>query len=223
MRTVGSSREVTWPVIRRAGIELLYRHGFEAMNLRQLAKAAGLKGGGSLYNYFESKEDFLFRLMCEVMEEILAELEDNVGPVAAPVERVKTFVEFHIKWHTGRREETFISHMEMRSLAPERYDFYVGLRKRYEDFVARMIQAGCKSGDFSVPDVHVVTQSILSMLTSVCYWYRPGGRISPKRLIDIHVQMVLAILRSGDLPAHEQPPAGRGAERRASAADRIDR
>lgn len=209
MRTVGSSREVTWPVIRRAGIQLLYRHGFEAMNLRQLAKAAGLKGGGSLYNYFESKEDFLFRLMCEVMEEILAELEENVGPVTAPLERMKTFVEFHIQWHTGRREETFISHFEMRSLSPERYKFYVGLRKRYEDFVAKIIAAGCRSGDFSVPDVHVVTQSILSMLTSVCYWYRPGGRIGQKRLIDIHVGMVLAMLTLGNLPARERPAKGR--------------
>lgn len=197
MRTVGSSREATWPVIRKAGIELLYRHGFEAMNLRQLAKAAGLKGGGSLYNYFDSKEDFLFRLMCEIMEEILAELEENVGPVSEPVEKVKTFVEFHIRWHTGRREETFISHMEMRSLSSERYAIYVGLRKRYEDFVVKMISAGCKSGDFSVPDVQVVTQSILSMLTSISSWYKPGGRVSQKRLIEIHIQMVLAILKSG--------------------------
>lgn len=96
MRTVGSSREVTWPAIRRAGIQQLCRHGFEAMNLRELAKIAGPKGGGSLYNYFDSKGNFLFRLMCGVMEEILAELEKNVGPVTAPVERMKAFVESHI-------------------------------------------------------------------------------------------------------------------------------
>ncbi len=123
MRTVGSSRELTWPAIRKAGIELLYRHGFEAMKLRELAKEAGLKGGGSLYNYFESKEDFLFRIMCEIMDEILVELEETVGLVQGDTARVKAFVEFHIKWHTGRRAETLISHMEMRSLSPERYRF----------------------------------------------------------------------------------------------------
>jgi AcrR family transcriptional regulator len=195
MRTVGSSREATWPAIRKAGITLLYRHGFEAMNLRELAREAGLKGAGSLYNYFGSKEDFLFRIMCEIMEEILVELEEHVDPVQGVVERVKAFVEFHIRWHTNRREETFISHMEMRSLPAERYKFYVGLRKKYEAFVARLIVAGCKSGEFSVPDVHVLTQSILSMLTSICNWYHAGGRVSQKRLIEIHQQMVLAMLR----------------------------
>jgi AcrR family transcriptional regulator len=195
MRTVGSSREVTWPAIRKAGIELFYRHGFEAMNLRELAREAGLKGAGSLYNYFDSKEDFLFRIMCEIMDEIMVELEDNVGPVQGVVERVKAFVEFHIRWHTTRREETFISHMEMRSLPQARYRAYVALRKKYETFVAKLISAGCKSGDFSVPDVHILTQSILSMLTSISRWYHVGGRVSQKRLIEIHQQMVLAMLR----------------------------
>jgi len=199
MRTVGSSREVTWPAIRKAGIELLYRHGFEAMNLRELAHEAGLRGAGSLYNYFGSKEDFLFRIMCEIMEEILAELEENVGPVEGVVERTNAFVEFHIRWHTNRREETFISHMEMRSLSPKRYKSYVGLRKKYESFVTKLISAGCRSGDFSVTDVHIFTQSILSMLTSICNWYHVGGRVSQKRLIEVHQQMVLAMLRSGQL------------------------
>ncbi len=197
MRTVGSTREVTWPAIRNAGIELLYRHGFEAMNLRELAREAGLRGAGSLYNYFGSKEEFLFRIMCEIMEEILLELEQSVGPVQGAVERLNAFVEFHIRWHTTRRQETFISHMEMRSLPPERYKSYVGLRKKYETFVAKLISAGCRSGDFSATDVHILTQSILSMLTSICNWYHIGGRVSQKRLIEIHQQMVLAMLRSG--------------------------
>lgn len=197
MRTAGSSREVTWSAIRQAGIELLYQHGFEAMNLRELAHKAGLKGAGSLYNYFGSKEDFLFRIMCEIMEEILTELEQNVGPVQGEVEQIKAFVEFHIRWHTTRREETFISHMEMRSLPPAHYKTYVTLRKRYESFVARLIAAGSKSGEFSVPDAHIVTQSLLAMLTSISSWYRVGGRVSQKRLIEIHQQMVLAMLRAG--------------------------
>lgn len=197
MRTVGSSREVTWPAIRKAGIDLLYRHGFEAMNLRKLAQESGLKGAGSLYNYFGSKEEFLFRIMCEIMEEILAELEENVEPVQGEVERIKAFVEFHIRWHTTRREETFISHMEMRSLPAARYKTYVALRKKYESFVARLVVSGCESGVFSVPDTHIFTQSLLAMLTSISNWYRVGGRVSQKRLIEVHQQMVLAMLRSG--------------------------
>ena len=53
MRKSGATREVTWPLIRKAAIDLLYTHGFNVMNLRQLSGAAGLQAG-SLYNYFNS-------------------------------------------------------------------------------------------------------------------------------------------------------------------------
>ena len=205
MRTVGSSREMTWSVIREAGIDLIYQHGFEAMNLRELARAAGLKGAGSLYNYFSSKQDLLFRIMCEVMEDILAELEENIGPVQGAAPRMLAFVAFHIRWHTARRKETLISHTEMRSLPSERYQHYVGLRKKYEQFVMQLIVDGCKSGDFSVPDVPIFTQSILSMLTSVCTWYRLDGRASQKHLIAIHQQMVLAMCSSSVASLLAQP------------------
>lgn len=201
MRTVGSSRGATWPMIRRAGIDLLSKHGFEGMNLRDLARAAGLQGGGSLYNYFSSKEGFLFRLMCEVMEEILSDLEASVGPMEDPIQRMRAFVEFHIKWHTERRKETFIGNMEIRSLSEERRAVYVGLRKRYEDFVANIISTGCERGVFSVPDVKVATFGLLSMLTGVCYWFRPTGRLSQRRLIDIHTVMVLSLLNAGPMPS----------------------
>lgn len=212
MRKAGSSREATWPMICRAGVDLLYRHGFEAMNLRELAKAAGFRGKGSLYNYFESKEDFLFILMCDVMEEILRDLESNVGPVEGPLERMKAFVRFHIEWHTARREETFISHMEMRSLKPEHYATYIALRKRYEQFFADIIVAGCRSGEFRVSDVPVIVQSTLSMLTSVCNWYHRGGRVSQEELVAIHVRMVLAILNVDAVAESRQLSASRKTE-----------
>jgi len=214
MRTTGSTWETTWPIIRAAGIDLIFLHGFEAMNLRQLSKAAGFKGGGSLYNYFASKEDFLFRLMSEVMEEILAEIGTRIDDSASPLERLKCFVRFHINWHTARRKETFISHMEMRSLTPKRYKAYVLLRKQYEKHFIKIILDGCKTGDFAVFNANIVTQSVLSMLTSVCYWYNSAGPVGQDELIDQHTQMVLAILtRSVKSSASSLPrPAGKIAQ-----------
>lgn len=195
MRTVGTSRETRWPLIRKAGIELLYRHGFEGMNLRELSRNAGLKAG-SLYNYFDSKEDFLFRILCEIMNEILDDLEKHLGPIEGAEERILAFVEFHICWHTGRRAETFVSRMEMRSLSPDHYKLYVGLRKKYERYVMDVISDGCKGGEFLISDVHVATQSIITMLTGASSWYHLDKKVSQSQLIVMHQKMVLAMLRS---------------------------
>ena len=174
MRTVGSNREITWPIIRKASIDLIYQHGFEAMNLRDLAHAAGLKGAGSLYNYFGSKQDLLFRIMCEVMEDIQAELEQNINPVQCAASRMRIFIAFHIRWHSARRKETRISHPEMPSLPPERYQQYVRSAQKI-----RAVRHAADRGWLQKRRLfcarRTYTQSILSMLASVCKWYHLDG------------------------------------------------
>jgi AcrR family transcriptional regulator len=181
-------------MIRRAGIELIARHGFEAMDLRTLSKAAGLRGGGSLYNYFKSKEGFLFRLMSEVMEEILADFATHVAGIEDPAAKLVKFVEFHIEWQTTRREETFVSNMEIRSLSPKRRKAYIAMRRHYEDLVADIISAGCKAGLFKVADVRIAAFSMLGMLTGVSTWYHADGRLSKKKLINIYTRQVVSML-----------------------------
>ena len=48
--------------IREAGVRLIYEHGYEGMNLRQLADAVGIQAG-SLYNHIHTKQDLLFELV----------------------------------------------------------------------------------------------------------------------------------------------------------------
>lgn len=55
-RTSGSSGPATFEAIRKAGLRLIYRYGYEAMTLRQLAGEIGLVQG-SLYNHIATKQD----------------------------------------------------------------------------------------------------------------------------------------------------------------------
>jgi AcrR family transcriptional regulator len=163
------------------------------MRLRALAAAAGLQAA-SLYNYFTSKEEFLFRLMCDIMEEILADLRKTVDPAGDPRRELLRFVAFHIRWHTERRDETFVSRMEMRSLSKPHYSAYVALRHQYEDVLQQIIEAGNRRGMFKVMDVQVATLSILAMLTDICNWFTPSGRLEDQ-LIAAYADLVLAMLR----------------------------
>jgi len=208
-RTEKSKGEATWASIRNSGIKLIYKYGYAAMNLRQLAVEAGLRPG-SLYNYFQSKEEFLFRLLCEIIEEILADFERTVGPVTtSPVDRLLSFVEFHIRWHTERRVETFIGFMEMRSLSKARYLKYVALRKRYEDYVTDILTQGMKAGQFSIRDPRVTAFAIIAMLTGTCQWYRKNGRLAQSELIDIYKDIVLKITGSAGETLRRSPRASR--------------
>lgn len=205
-RPPNADAKATWRTIRNAGIKLLSEHGFEAMNLRQLAAASGLKTG-SLYNYFDSKSQFLSMIMCEIIETILEDFERSVDPVQDPIERLRKFVEFHIGWHTVRRAETFIGFMEMRNLSDDDYKKYTSLRKRYEDYVTDILARGVKAGCFEVTDARVTTFVLLGMLTAASTWYRRSGRLNQQQLVTLHAELVFKMLGVIAQPASAPKPA----------------
>lgn len=189
-RTTGSSGAKTSEAIRKAGIKRIYAHGFEAMKLRDLAADVGIQAG-SLYNYIHQKEDFLFELLREIMNELHDGLNRKLEGASDPLDAMTRFIEFHLKWHTARREEVFIGNMELRSLTPAHRREIVALRKAYEARIEQILEAGAKERHWVVADAKVMTYAIIATLTGVCNWYRPRGRLSQEDLVRIYTEIVL--------------------------------
>lgn len=131
VRTVGSDGAKTMQAIRKAGIKRIYKEGFEAMKLRSLAEDVGIQAG-SLYNYIRNKEEFLFLLLRDVLLELIEGLNKELSNTHDPKDALTRFIDFHLKWHTARKEEVFIGNMELRSLSKLHYREIIELRKDYE-------------------------------------------------------------------------------------------
>ncbi|WP_277874488.1 TetR/AcrR family transcriptional regulator [Rhodococcus sp. SMB37] len=190
---MGSSRDETWRRVRSAGVELLFEHGYEAMNTRQLAEAAELKPG-SLYYYFRSKEEFLYRLLVDLLEEIVADLELELGAIDPDdVEaRLETFVRVLVKWHITRHKETFIASIETRALSRARHESYIELRDRFDSMLHEILRDGTLLSRFDIVELAVTRNSILSMITALSGWYDPHG---PLGLEEITSDFVLLVRR----------------------------
>jgi AcrR family transcriptional regulator len=204
MRKTGTSREATERAMREAGVHLIAKHGYEAMNLRMLAKAVGIQAG-SLYNYISNKQQLLFSLMRAIIEELTAELDASIESVEDPLDRLKIFVKGHVNSHTRRKEEVFIGNMELRSLTPKHYKIIVNLRRAYEQRLIDIIRQGRAKGYFSASDERIAAFAILAMLTGVCTWYSPKGRVPIDRLADLHYAMVLGALGAPQGTAFARP------------------
>jgi len=192
-RPAGVSGADTMRAIRKAAIARIYRHGFEAMNLRDLAADVNLRLG-SLYNHVPQKQEFLAGLLEEIMLDLLQDFSQRMAPLRDPMERLLGFVRFHIEWHTARKEETFIGNMELRSLTPEQYRRIIGLRKDYEAQVRAILSDGQKHGLWKVDDVRITTLALLSLLTGISTWYRDDGRLRQERLIRIYQRLAKRLL-----------------------------
>jgi AcrR family transcriptional regulator len=198
-RTIGSYGPKTQEAIRRAGLRLIFEHGYEAMSLRQLAAEVGIQVG-SLYNHIATKQELLFYLVQDHINELLRQLDLALQGKAEPRDRLRAFVAFHVGYHMSRKREVFIANSELRSLEPRNYEAVVALRSAYEQRLSDILSQGVAAGVFEVVDVQVATFAILSLLTGLCNWYRPGGRLTKEAIIAAHEKLVL----SGVAP--ESPP-----------------
>jgi AcrR family transcriptional regulator len=189
-RTVGSNGPKTAEAVRKAGLRLIFEHGYEAMSLRQLASEIGIQQG-SLYNHISTKQGLLFELIRDHMLELLAALHQALDGLGDPVERLRAFVRFHVTYHLTRKQEVSVVNFELRGLEPKNYKAIIQLRNLYEDYLVSILAQGVAERRIDVADPRVAAFVILAQLTGVCTWYHPNGRLSKDAIVRIHEKMVM--------------------------------
>lgn len=189
-RTLGSVGEKTFEAIRAAGTRLIWQHGFEAMSLRRLAAEVGIQPG-SLYNHFETKQALLYDIVREHMTTLTLRLDEALVGHDAPRDRLVAFAAFHARYHMTRRMQVYVANSELRSLEPENRAEIVALRRAYERRLEAILEAGRDAGVFRIGDLRITTYALISMMTGICEWYRPDGRLAEAELVALHVDMAL--------------------------------
>jgi AcrR family transcriptional regulator len=199
-RTKGSVGSDTEKAIRATAIRLMVSHGYEAMTLRQLAEAVGIQAG-SVYRYYGAKDRLLAEIMIDHMEAVLAALLARLDGMTDPYARLEAFVDFHIRYHIEKQDEVFLAYMELRSLDVGPRDKVIALRASYERVLIDILKDGMADGVFAQRDASVSAYALIAMLTGVCQWYSPGGRLTPDAIVDIHRDLVMRGV------AGDQPPS----------------
>lgn len=187
-RKQGSHSDITGPKIRAAALRLIARHGCAAVSMRQIAAEVGVQAG-ALYNYTPDKQGLLFDLMQSHMQELLTALETAQFAGSAG-ERLEAFTRFHIQFHLPRRDQVFVSYMELRNLNAENFAKIEAMRQVYEDALDGILKQGEADGAFAVADTRITTRAIIAMLTGITNWYRNDGPVAIAEIETIYCDLV---------------------------------
>jgi AcrR family transcriptional regulator len=194
-RTAGSHGPTTAAAIRRAGLRLIFEHGFEATSLRRLAAEVGLRPA-SLYNHIATKQDLLFGLVHAHMLALLAEMEEALAGAHTPEARLRAFLAHHLLYHMDKKREVYVANFELRALEPGNLRIVLGLRREYEARLIGILDEGVRAGVLAFADTHVAAYAMLAMLTGACTWYKPDGRLSKAEMVALHTDLLLAGCRA---------------------------
>ena len=102
--------------ILEAAIDTFAQRGFHHARVSDVARQAGV-ADGTIYLYFKSKDDLLISLFEEKMEQIVATFRAEVNQYESAQERLKCFLELHLKMVAERPALAEVMTVELRQSA----------------------------------------------------------------------------------------------------------
>jgi AcrR family transcriptional regulator len=182
------------PEILEAAAEVFQKKGYHAASLDDVASAANV-WKGSLYHYFDTKEELLLAIVREPAERLLADATAAAAADLPVAEKVRTLIRLH-----GRvLDETFVhAAVYLQEIAGRgRSEEFAEMDRKYVELVGSIIEEGKADGTFAEHlDVRVATFSLIGALNWVVRWYRPGGEATPTviagQIGDVFLQGLLA-------------------------------
>lgn len=146
--------------IVKGAIKVFRKKGFHASSIREIAKEARMSLG-SLYDYIEKKEDILFLVHNEVLDEIYNSMESIAAKHDHPVDQLINVQKGLYELTSKLRDEMLFIYTETKSLERK---YLKEILRRESEFVARyrkLIERGVEQGVFECKNPDLAANIIL--------------------------------------------------------------
>ena len=181
--------------IREAAIARFVELGFAGTGIRQLADDVGITTA-SLYYHINSKDDLLDEIIDSTMGALIEAAELVIAEQLSPADRLAGLVALHVTIHATNGAETIVVDRQLGAMKPAARERAVAQRDRYERLWRKVLKAGVVDGSFLGVEPRLGAQFLLGSCTAVADWYRPGGRLSPKKLASEYVALAALTVRA---------------------------
>jgi AcrR family transcriptional regulator len=152
---------------------LFKEKGYHNTSIKDISNEVGLEGG-ALYYYIKSKEQALFEIGEDAINQLLEGLEKINNTDLSPKEKLKAAIENQINFFINQFHETCVFLIETKALGIEYQQHYLAKRDRYEEIWRKIIRDGIRKGEFKPCNVKLTTFAILGMLNWLVIWFKPG-------------------------------------------------
>jgi TetR/AcrR family transcriptional regulator, cholesterol catabolism regulator len=178
---------------------LFWKNGYDRTSMRDIARYCSM-APGNMYNYFKNKEQILFQVFLEEMDQLISLIKNPKNHPANPVERLKELIRQHVKYTLGQiRTSGLLFDMELRSLSDSNRKKIIQLRDEYEKIMGQIIREGIHTNDFNEIDEKLACYSIASMISRSRIWFSPKGKLSLDEIADFMSSFALKGLTGGKI------------------------
>jgi TetR/AcrR family transcriptional regulator, fatty acid metabolism regulator protein len=138
-----------------AATRVFARRGFYQAKVSEIAREAGV-ADGTIYLYFENKDDILISLFEEQMKLVLSNVRKQVEGAERAVEKIQRFALSHLKLIEQNKDMAEIIQVELRQSSKFMKSYKNEQFAEYLDLIADIVRTGQREGVFKkdiVPDL----------------------------------------------------------------------
>ena len=172
--------------------QLFKEKGYNAVSMRDIAKALGMKAA-SLYNHISGKQELLATLIMEVAYEFTSGMETVLQQRSSPIQKIEQLIEIHIDITVNFSEGLAALNNDWMHLENEDLKAFVAMRESYEANFRTIIKAGIASEEIKPRHPEVILFSMLSTLRTLHIWYQKRGKLD----VNILKKDMVAVLLKG--------------------------
>jgi AcrR family transcriptional regulator len=162
--------------------------GYHSTSMREIARELGMNQS-SLYHYFASKQDILFTLMNDAMDDVLAILEEISSTDLLPEDRLNRVLSFYTQYYAGDQERLILLFNEMNSLNEEYRSILVGKQRQYVQLIKSILEELAAQGKIKQIDPAIATFAFFGMVHYTIKWYHKDGPVSLDQLANAFVEI----------------------------------
>lgn len=185
--------EDTERAIIRAATRLFSERGYNGTSIADLAGTVNVRNA-SLYYHISSKQGLLLRVLEDGMSGLLAGLEEICATDLPERDKLRLAIENHLAFIFDRGDAVAVFLRERRFLEKPQAENYRRKVDRYDVLFTAILKRGIASGEFPRVDARITSLAILGMINWVTEWHRPHGRLSPRQLSRIFLDLILGRL-----------------------------
>jgi AcrR family transcriptional regulator len=155
------------------------RGGYHATGIAELCEVNGF-GKGAFYYYIGSKEELLAAIHDRVMDEVMLGADRVAAAGGTPSEQLAQLGDELLDVIHRYPDHVWVFLHEFPALTGDHAERFRGRRRKYEQRVEAVLQAGVDAGEFRAIDPKLTAYAWLGMHNYTYLWLKAGGRVTAR-------------------------------------------
>ncbi|MFC0469481.1 TetR/AcrR family transcriptional regulator [Halalkalibacter kiskunsagensis] len=164
---MGKKKGPKYNQIIEAAVKVIANHGYHQAQVSKIAKEAGV-ADGTIYLYFENKEDILTSLFEEKMGDFVRKIRDRMTPNLSIEEKFLLLITMHFEQLQADKHLAIVTQLELRQSNTELRQKINEILKDYLLLLEELLTEGKSSGYFQADlDNRLARQMVFGTLDEV--------------------------------------------------------